>query len=129
MEAATVVINLADLLANEPDILGMGKFVRADTIPSKRKEMIHAYHHTIPRLMTVPPAYFKKAVAPHVNDAWIDAGKCDERDRQIGVVGYEIRDWISAYAGYRGSYTDYSNDGFVWDVTMYGPIVGFELKF
>ena len=23
-----------------------------------------------------------------------------------GVVGYEIRDWISAYAGYRGSYTD-----------------------
>ncbi len=46
-----------------------------------------------------------------------------------GVVGYEIRDWISAYAGYRGSYTDYQNDGFVWDVTMYGPILGFELKF
>jgi anaerobic selenocysteine-containing dehydrogenase len=24
--------------------------------------MIHAYHHTIPRLMTVPPAFFRKAV-------------------------------------------------------------------
>jgi len=48
--------------ANEPPLLGLGKFVRADLIPDKRKEMIHAHHHTIPRLMTVPPAYFKKAV-------------------------------------------------------------------
>lgn len=48
--------------ANEPDILGLGKFVRADLIPSKRKEMIHAHHDTIPRLMTVPPAYFRRAV-------------------------------------------------------------------
>lgn len=35
-------------------------------------------------------AYFNKEVAPHVEDAWIDAGKCDDRDEQIGVVGYEI---------------------------------------
>ena len=35
-------------------------------------------------------AHFNKEVAPHVKDAWIDAGKCDERDEQIGVVGYEI---------------------------------------
>lgn len=48
--------------ANEPRILGLGKFVRADLIPSKRKDMIHAYHKTIPRLMTVPPAFFRKAV-------------------------------------------------------------------
>jgi anaerobic selenocysteine-containing dehydrogenase len=48
--------------ANEPDVLGMGKFVRADLLPSKRTEMVHAHHHTIPRLMTVPPAFFKKAV-------------------------------------------------------------------
>lgn len=47
---------------NEPDIIGLGKFVRADLIPSKRKEMIHAHHNTIPRLMTVPPAFFRKAV-------------------------------------------------------------------
>ena len=38
----------------------------------------------------VNEAYFNKEVAPHVKDAWIDAGKCDERDEQIGVVGYEI---------------------------------------
>ena len=35
-------------------------------------------------------AYFMKEVAPHVNDAWIDANKCDARDEQIGIVGYEI---------------------------------------
>ena len=38
----------------------------------------------------VNQAYFNKEVAPHVEDAWIEASKCDERDEQIGVVGYEI---------------------------------------
>lgn len=38
----------------------------------------------------VNEAYFNKEVAPHVADAWIDAGKCDARDEQVGVVGYEI---------------------------------------
>jgi len=51
-----------NIQANEPDILSLGKFVRADLIPSKRKEMIHAHHNTIPKLMTVPPAFFRKAV-------------------------------------------------------------------
>ncbi len=51
-----------NIQANEPRILSLGKFVRADKIPSKPKEMIHAHHHAIPRLMTVPPAYFRKAV-------------------------------------------------------------------
>lgn len=35
-------------------------------------------------------AYFKKEVQPHVPDAWIDASKKDEKDQQIGIVGYEI---------------------------------------
>jgi anaerobic selenocysteine-containing dehydrogenase len=51
-----------NIQANEPEIMGLAKYVRADLIPSKRHEMIHAYHHTIPRLMTVPPALFRKAV-------------------------------------------------------------------
>ncbi|NTS78706.1 SAM-dependent DNA methyltransferase [Catenovulum sp. SM1970] len=34
--------------------------------------------------------YFKKEVAPHVADAWINATKRDEKDGEIGVVGYEI---------------------------------------
>jgi type I restriction enzyme M protein len=38
----------------------------------------------------VNEAYFAKEVAPHVPDAWIDGGKCDERDKQVGLVGYEI---------------------------------------
>jgi type I restriction enzyme M protein len=34
--------------------------------------------------------YFKKEVLPHVPEAWIDAGKTDPKDGEIGVVGYEI---------------------------------------
>ena len=34
--------------------------------------------------------YFKAEVAPHVPDAWIDAGKVDAIDGAIGIVGYEI---------------------------------------
>jgi len=35
-------------------------------------------------------AYFKKEVAPHVPDAWIAAEKRDEKDGDLGIVGYEI---------------------------------------
>ncbi|WP_022952672.1 type I restriction-modification system subunit M [Leucothrix mucor] len=35
-------------------------------------------------------AYFVKEVQPHVPDAWIDATKTDDKDHQIGIVGYEI---------------------------------------
>ena len=34
--------------------------------------------------------YFAREVTPHVPDAWIDESKCDARDGQVGVVGYEI---------------------------------------
>lgn len=48
--------------AHDPDIIGLGEFVRSDLIPDKRKEMVSAYHRIIPRMMTVAPAYFRKAV-------------------------------------------------------------------
>jgi type I restriction enzyme M protein len=35
-------------------------------------------------------AYFAREVKPHVPDAWIDTDKCDEKDKQVGLVGYEI---------------------------------------
>jgi len=35
-------------------------------------------------------AYFKKEVLPYVGDAWIDAGKKDAKDGEVGIVGYEI---------------------------------------
>jgi anaerobic selenocysteine-containing dehydrogenase len=48
--------------ARDPRIMGLGPFVRADLLPDKWKEMISTHHGTIPRLMTVPPAYFRTAV-------------------------------------------------------------------
>ncbi|ASJ75772.1 hypothetical protein IMCC3135_28600 [Granulosicoccus antarcticus IMCC3135] len=38
----------------------------------------------------VNEAYFAKEVQPHVPDAWIDASKRDDKDGDIGIVGYEI---------------------------------------
>ncbi len=35
-------------------------------------------------------AFFEREVKPHVPDAWIDAGKRDPKDGQVGLVGYEI---------------------------------------
>lgn len=35
-------------------------------------------------------AYFAREVLPHVPDAWIDTGKTDAKDGQVGIVGYEI---------------------------------------
>lgn len=35
-------------------------------------------------------SYFLKEVSPHVSDAWINADKCDDKDGEVGVVGYEI---------------------------------------
>lgn len=34
--------------------------------------------------------YFAREVLPHVPDAWIDTGKIDAKDGQVGIVGYEI---------------------------------------
>jgi len=39
---------------------------------------------------TLNEAYFLKEVQPHVPDAWIDASKKDDKDQEIGTVGYEI---------------------------------------
>lgn len=34
--------------------------------------------------------YFEAEVLPHVSDAWINGDKQDDRDGQVGIVGYEI---------------------------------------
>ncbi len=34
--------------------------------------------------------FFDREVKPHADDAWIDTTKCDRRDGEVGVVGYEI---------------------------------------
>ncbi len=48
--------------AHDPEVMGMGRFVRADLIPDKNRRMIGAHYGTIPRMMTVPPAYFRRAI-------------------------------------------------------------------
>ncbi len=35
-------------------------------------------------------SYVKREVLPHVSDAWINADKRDDKDGEIGIVGYEI---------------------------------------
>ena len=35
-------------------------------------------------------AFFEREVKPHVPDAWIDESKRDHKDKQVGIVGYEI---------------------------------------
>ena len=42
------------------------------------------------RVATLIEEYFDREVAPHVPDAWIDANKRDDKDGEIGIVGYEI---------------------------------------
>ncbi len=35
-------------------------------------------------------SFFEREVKPHVKDAWIDSEKRDEKDGEVGVVGYEF---------------------------------------
>ncbi|MFO7930013.1 MAG: molybdopterin-dependent oxidoreductase, partial [Desulfosalsimonas sp.] len=51
-----------NIKAAEPALMPAGKFVRADLLPDKRSQYLNAYHGTSPKLMTVPPAFFRKAV-------------------------------------------------------------------
>src|SRR4030042_5218399 len=51
-----------NIQATEPNILRLGKLVRSDLLPSKKEEMVHSYHNTIPRMMSVPPTLFRRAV-------------------------------------------------------------------
>ena len=34
--------------------------------------------------------FFEREVKPHVPDAWIEPTKRDEKDSEVGIVGYEI---------------------------------------
>ncbi|MDF2811909.1 MAG: hypothetical protein K0S56_2940 [Microvirga sp.] len=45
------------------------------------------------------------------------------------AVGYQIKDSLSAIAGYCALGVDYSHDGFVFDVVQKGPILGLAYHF
>jgi type I restriction enzyme M protein len=44
---------------------------------------------SVPLAETVE-SFFAREVKPHVPDAWIDTDKCDSKDGEVGIVGYEI---------------------------------------
>jgi hypothetical protein len=46
-----------------------------------------------------------------------------------GTIGYQIKEWLWLRAGYRHLKVDYEDDGFVFDVTMSGPILGVGFRF
>lgn len=46
-------------------------------------------NENVPLTETVE-GYFVREVLPHVPDAWIDTKKIDEKDGEVGIVGYEI---------------------------------------
>ncbi|MHB9954732.1 type I restriction-modification system subunit M [Vibrio campbellii] len=46
-------------------------------------------NENVPLIETVED-YFAREVLPHVPDAWIDESKTDEKDGEVGIVGYEI---------------------------------------
>jgi anaerobic selenocysteine-containing dehydrogenase len=52
--------------AHDPEIMNPASFVRADLLPGKSGAMISAHHEIIPRMMTIPPAYFRRAVLESV---------------------------------------------------------------
>ena len=47
----------------------------------------------------VNEAYFHNEVAPHLPDAWIDKCKTDDKDEQVGIVGYEIP-FVRLFSGF-----------------------------
>jgi type I restriction enzyme M protein len=46
-------------------------------------------YETVPLKVSLAD-YFAREVKPHAPDAWIDESYVDEKDGQIGIVGYEI---------------------------------------
>ncbi|WP_043612829.1 hypothetical protein [Ensifer sp. ZNC0028] len=59
----------------------------------------------------------------------VGAGGADLDWDVAGAIGYRFNDTISAIAGYRALGVDYSNDGFVFDVTQQGPMLGLSVRF
>lgn len=47
----------------------------------------------------------------------------------LGTLDFQPRSWLVVRAGYRHLDVDYDHGGFVWDVSMSGPILGASLRF
>jgi hypothetical protein len=47
----------------------------------------------------------------------------------LGLAGYQFNESVTAYAGWRYLSVDYDDDGFLFDVSLSGPLVGVAFKF
>ena len=47
----------------------------------------------------------------------------------FGGVNYEVNDWASVEVGYRAASVDYSDGGYIFDITMQGPVIGAVFRF
>lgn len=47
-----------------------------------------------------------------------------------GLALIDFQPWrnVAIVAGYRAIYSDYSNDGFTYDATVHGPVVGIDIR-
>ena len=45
------------------------------------------------------------------------------------TLEYKVNDSFALQAGYRYLAVDYDDDGFVWDVSMQGPVIGAKFQF
>ncbi len=68
-----------------------------------------------------------------LNERWflrftgdIGAGDSDFTWQAMGLVGYRLNESWNLGIGYRGLGTDYADDGFTYDMTAYGPVIGAE---
>ncbi len=86
--AAMAVVNL--LCQTDPDAAKVRKEkLKADDPAPFEVDADLRDFENVPLLDDIN-TYFEREVKPHVPDAWIDTKKCDERDGQVGIVGYEI---------------------------------------
>lgn len=58
----------------------------------------------------------------------IGAGESDFTWQVMGLIGCQVNEACTVGLGYRGLGTDYSNDGFTYDVTTSGPVFGVEWR-
>lgn len=56
-------------------------------------------------------------------------GGSDLTSQLLGTVNFQKNDKFTFRAGYRVLSVDYSNGGYVYDVTMQGPVVGVSIRF
>jgi type I restriction enzyme M protein len=62
-------------------------YLDADCVPQPDPELRDT--ESVPLSETVG-AFFEREVLPHVPDAWIDSDRRDDKDGEVGFVGYEI---------------------------------------